>query len=236
MIDRVANPMKPARISFYGNFGAGNLGNEATLEAVIDEMRARWPDGRLLCFCTNPQDVRTRHKIAAFPSEAVDRSAPETSVALARWPRLPRFFRIAFVRIPLEAVHWIRCLRALSREDMLMVAGTGIICDYLTGPFGWPYDIFRLSVLATLCRVRLVFLSVGAGPIDHPLSRWFLKTSLALADHRSYRDETSKRYLQGIGFDASSDPVCPDVVFGLAAHRPRLTRSGGPEADHWARN
>ena len=99
---------------------------------------------------------------------------------------------------------------------MLIVAGTGIVCDYLTGPSGYPYDIFKLSTLAALCRVKLIFLSVGVGPIHHPLSRWLLKTSLALAHHRSYRDEASKQYLEGIGFSTERDSVCPDVVFGLS--------------------
>ena len=70
---------KIARISFYGNFGAGNLGNECTLQAVIEQTRRRRPDAQLLCFCTNPQDVRTRHNIAAFPSEAVDKTAAKRS-------------------------------------------------------------------------------------------------------------------------------------------------------------
>ena len=68
MFDRSAKSMKPARISFYGNFGAGNLGNECTLQAVIEQILRCWPDAQLLCFCANPQDVRTRHNIAAFPS------------------------------------------------------------------------------------------------------------------------------------------------------------------------
>jgi polysaccharide pyruvyl transferase WcaK-like protein len=100
--------------------------------------------------------------------------------------------------------------------DLLIVAGTGIVADYTTGPLSWPYDIFKLSVLASLCRVKLIFLSIGAGPIDHPLSRRLLKTSLALAHQRSYRDEASKLYLQGIGFPTERDLVYPDVVFGLA--------------------
>jgi polysaccharide pyruvyl transferase WcaK-like protein/SAM-dependent methyltransferase len=99
---------------------------------------------------------------------------------------------------------------------MLIVAGTGIIADYLCGPLGWPYDIFKLSTLAALCRTKLVFLSVGVGPIHHPLSRWFFKRSLALAHYRSYRDEASKQYLQKIGFDTNGDPVYPDVAFGLS--------------------
>lgn len=216
MQTRAPKSMRPARISFYGNFGVGNLGNECTLQAVIEQVSRRLPDARLLCFCTNPQDVRKRHNIAAFPSVAVDWSPAERSDANARRGNLTRIFRNVFKRIPLELVHWIKCLHALSRSDMLIVAGTGVVADYLCGPLGWPYDIFKLSTLAALCRVKLVFLSVGAGPIRHPLSRWLLKSSLALAHHRSYRDEASKQCLQKIGFNTERDFVYPDVVFGLS--------------------
>jgi polysaccharide pyruvyl transferase WcaK-like protein len=216
MFDWFTNLMKPARISFYGNFGAGNLGNEATLQAVIEQTLRCWPDGQLLCFCTNPQDVRTRHHIAALPAQAANGTAMDRSGASARRGRVRRLFRIAFRRIPLELVHWIKCLHALNRADMLIVAGTGIVCDHTTGPFGYPYDIFKLSTLAALCRVKLSFLSVGVGPIHHPLSRWLLKRSLALAHHRSYRDEASKQYLEKIGFSTERDFVYPDAVFGLS--------------------
>jgi polysaccharide pyruvyl transferase WcaK-like protein len=216
MSDWSTKSMKPARVSFYGNFGAGNLGNECTLQAVIEQILKRSPDAQLLCFCANPHDVRTRHSIAAFPSEAVDKTAAKRSGSGGRRvARVARIFRIGFQRIPLELVHWARSLRAVSRTDMLIVAGTGIVTD-LSGALGWPYDIFKLSMLAALCRVKLVFLSVGVGPIRHPLSRWFLKTSLALAYHRSYRDEASKQYLEKIGFNTERDLVCPDVVFGLS--------------------
>jgi polysaccharide pyruvyl transferase WcaK-like protein len=212
--------MKPTRISFYGNFGAGNLGNEATLQAVIEQFLRRWPDGRLLCFCTNPQDVRTRHHIAALPMQAVNRTAAETSGKRARRGGLTRFFHVAFRRIPLELVHWTKCLQALSRADMLVIAGTGIVCDHTTGPLGYPYDIFKLSTLAALCRIKITFLSVGVGPLRHPLSRWLVKRSLALAHHRSYRDEASKQYLEEIGFSTERDFVYPDAVFGLSKGAP----------------
>ena len=212
MFSSSAKPATPARICFYGNFGAGNLGNEATLQAIIERILQHWPDGQLLCLCTNPQDVRTRHNIAAFPSEAIEKKPDSRE----RRNCLARLFRIAFWRIPLELVHWVKCLRVISRMDMFIVAGTGIVADYLTGPLGWPYDIFKLSALAALCRVKIVFLSVGVGPIRHPLSRWFLKRSLALAHHRSYRDEASKLYLQKIGFNTEHDLVYPDAVFSLS--------------------
>lgn len=208
--------MKSLRICLYGNFGAGNLGNEATLQAIIEQILWRRPDARLLCFCANPDDVRARHHIAALPACPVGLAAAERSGAPARRGGLGRVFRIAFQRIPRELAHWIQCLREIRRADMVVVAGTGIVCDYLTGPAGYPYQIFKLSTLAALCRAKLAFLSVGVGPIHHPLSRWLIKRSLAFAGHRSYRDEASKQYVERIGFSAERDLVCPDVVFGLS--------------------
>jgi polysaccharide pyruvyl transferase WcaK-like protein len=205
--------MKPVRIGLYGNFGAGNLGNECTLQAVIEQIRQRRPDAQFLCFCTDPADVRVRHQIAAFPSEAVDKRAPGSKGSSGA---VARAIRILFQRIPRELMHWLRSARAVRENEMMIVAGTGIVADYMCGPLGWPYDIFRLSVLSALFRVKLVFLSVGVGPISHPLSRWFLKRSLGLAQYRSYRDEASRQYLQKIGFNATGDNVFPDVVFGLA--------------------
>jgi polysaccharide pyruvyl transferase WcaK-like protein len=98
---------------------------------------------------------------------------------------------------------------------MLIVAGTGIVSDHLCGPLGWPYEIFKLSMLAALCRVRVAFLSVGVGPLRHPLSRWFIKRGLSHAHHRSYRDQASKQYLETIGFKTDRDFVHPDVAFDL---------------------
>lgn len=202
------------RICFYGNFGAGNLGNECTLQAIIEQVLQYDPGAQLLCFCTNPQDVRARHQIAALPS-AVVRSAPAGS-ASSRYSRLRRLLRIVFRWIPLELAQWVKSIGPMSRTDVFMIAGTGIVADYLSGPLGWPYDIFRLSLLAGILRTKVVFLSVGVGPINRPLTRWFFKRALGIAHFRSYRDQASRDCLERIGFDTSRDSVCPDVVFGLS--------------------
>ena len=208
--------MKAAKIGLYGHFGAGNLGNECTLQAAIEQTLQCWPGAEVTCFCTNPQDVRIRHGIAALPSEAVTNTTTETPLPSQSRGGLARLMRIVFKRIPLELLHWSKSLREVRRTDVLIVAGTGIIADYMTGPLGWPDDIFKFSTLAALCRVKLAFLSVGVGLIHHPLSRWFFKKSLALASHRSYRDVASRQYLDKIGFNTGGDQVCPDLVFGLS--------------------
>lgn len=217
----------PARIGLYGNFGAGNLGNECTLHAVIERILEHHSDAQLLCFCADPDDVRSRHGIPACRSGVG--KAGDGGGSLRRRGGFSRLIRIVFRRAPLEIAHWVKTLLSVRRVDTLIVAGTGIIADYMCGPTGWPYEIFRLSVLAAICRVKLVFLSVGVGPIRHPLSRWFLKRSFELAAFRSYRDEASRLYMESIGFSTHRDHVYPDVVFGL--DRRNWTARGDDSAD-----
>src|SRR6185437_6080448 len=222
--------MRARRIALYGNFGDGNLGNECTLQTVIEHTLGRWPDAQLNCLCTGPKDVRARHGIAAFCSRARGEvrswqapsvnSATGASEAVAGSESPPAIRRPSASRrmlrglkslckIPFEVVHWVRSLRVMAGTDMLIVPGTGIVTDSRCGPWIWPYELFKYCILAGLCRVELVFLSVGAGPIHHPLSRWFIAKSLALARYRSYRDEDSKRCVAGLGLDVRRDIVCP---------------------------
>ena len=233
--------MRPARIVFYGNFGAGNLGNEVTLETAIEQTLRRLPHAKMLCVCTNPEDVRVRHGIAAAPSMSRDsgwswsalntrptdsdgNDVPSRGGAPAArrhllsrlGAQLARLGRIAFRRAPRELAHWYKMLRVMARSDVLLIPGTGIVTDSGCGSLGYPYDMFKLTVLARLCRTRVIFLSVGAGPFRKRLGCWFIRRTLGLAHYRSYRDGDSKRRLEDIGFNTARDLVYPDLVFGLS--------------------
>src|SRR2546422_2018913 len=98
---------------------------------------------------------------------------------------------------------------------MLIVPGTQFLSDNLTGPFGWPYMAFKWSVTAKLRRCKLLFVSVGGGPLRHPLSRVFVKSALLLADYRSYPDDSSRQYMRRIGFHPTNYPVYPHLTFTL---------------------
>jgi polysaccharide pyruvyl transferase WcaK-like protein len=103
----------------------------------------------------------------------------------------------------------------LKRTDMLIVPGTGLVTDVF-GLSSWgPYSLFKWVLMAKLRRSRVLFVSVGAGPINRTLGRILVKATLSLADYRSYRDEASRDYLSAIGFRAVRDPVYPDLVFSL---------------------
>ncbi len=96
---------------------------------------------------------------------------------------------------------------------------------------GFHYEILKWVVTAKLCRCKVIFLSVGAGPIRHALSRRFVKAALSCADYRSYRDGFSKHYLKQIGFDSGNDDVYPDLAFSFPADMlPRSSDYGSSKA------
>ena len=70
-------------------------------------------------------------------------------------------------------------------------------------------------MIAKLCGCKLLFVSVGAGPIYGRLSRWFVKKALASADFRSYRDNSTLQYLEKCDLLTGKDQVYPDLAFSL---------------------
>jgi polysaccharide pyruvyl transferase WcaK-like protein len=110
----------------------------------------------------------------------------------------------------LEAYRWFKAIAALKAKSSLVMAGTGMLGDP-----SLHYEIFRWALAAKLCRCKLLFVSVGAGTIRQPLSRWSVKVALKLADYRSYRDSLSKDCLEAIGLDVKNDSVYPDLAFSL---------------------
>lgn len=202
--------MKPKKIGFLGLFGQQNLGNDCALQAILCHVRKYLPDAEVLCICTGPEDISVRYNISTFPIRVMSDKV---------WPGQLNFFlkllRKVFIRIPMELLHWVKAYKALKGTHMLVFPGTGLLIDYSTSPFSYPYYVFKWSIIARLHRSKLLIVSVGAGPIYHPLSRWFIKLGLSLADYRCYRDGFSKQYIEGIGFETKRDLVYPDLAFSL---------------------
>lgn len=191
----------PKRIGIFGNFGIGNFGNDATLQAILLFLREIRPDGEITCVCTDPEKVHLDHRIPALP---------------VRWPG-PAFAR--------KLGHWIYAINVVKKFDVLIIPGTGILNDYCVPPFTLPYILFRWCLAAKLCRVRIALVSVGAGPLHHPISRWFMKRVASMAQYRSYRNQYSKEYLRNLGVDVKNDYVYPDIVFRLTT-LPPIEKSG----------
>lgn len=206
---------KSNKIVFFGVFGRQNLGNECTLEATRYNIHKALPNATFTCLCTVPEDTELRHSIPAFAAHQEYPAWLDSQLWSGRRSRFMRFLRKTLFRIPLELIHWAKAFNVMKGSQMLIVPGTQVVSDYVTGPFSWPYDIFKWAIIAKLCRARLLFLNIGVGPIYHPLSRWFIKASLNLSDYRSYRDIASKQYVEKMGPSQRCDPVYPDLAFNL---------------------
>ncbi len=195
------------KITAFGNFGAGNLGNECTLKAFLFNLRKYMPNAEISCVCSGPEEVASSYNISAFPI----RETPLPPIK----NKTRRLLRRVFVGLPKELHRWSMAFQTLKGVDMLVMTGTGMLGDVGILPFGLHYDILKWSIIAKLRRCKLLFVSVGVGPIRHPLSKWLVKAALALADYRSYRDNFSKEYLESLHFDTKKDSVCPDLAFSL---------------------
>ena len=51
------------RVGLYGYLGSGNLGNDASLEAVLTWLRSTYPDLELRCITIAPDEVQARYGI-----------------------------------------------------------------------------------------------------------------------------------------------------------------------------
>ena len=54
------------RIGLLDHMGYGNLGDAATQEALIANIKIRLPDANIVGFSLNPDDTRKRHNIPCY--------------------------------------------------------------------------------------------------------------------------------------------------------------------------
>jgi polysaccharide pyruvyl transferase WcaK-like protein len=199
----------PARktVALFGMFGVGNLGNECTLQAILLNLPRFLPNAEVRCICGGPNETALSRNVPAFAIRDILLSPLDN--------RLLRVLRRVFLGPFIELGRWVKVIQHLAGTHMLVMTGTGMLSDVGISPFGLHYDILRWSIAAKLCRCKVLFVSVGVGPIRHPISKILVKAALRLADYRSYRDMFSKRYVEEMGIALKGDAVYPDLAFSL---------------------
>lgn len=202
--------MCASHLVLYGHFGVGNIGNDSTLEAALHNIRRYQPTATITCVCSGPQVVAQRFGILTLPIDIGE----DRNLRLATGQAPGKMKRLA-TRAMDEIDFWLNRTRWLRRVDQFIIAGTGALDDMAVRPWNMPYDLFKWCRAAKVAGVPVVFLSVGAGPIQHPVSRRLMLNALRTASYRSYRDQASLAYLQGIGVNTAHDVVYPDLVFSL---------------------
>ena len=225
-------PARP-RIGLMDHMGGGNLGDDATQVSVIQNLRSRWPDAEIYGFTLNPDDTSARHGIPSYSIRtrtwSLGNNAPVQSAgaraqlkaAAARHPVLfwpVRAVYAGLVRAPRalfrEMQFLARSFRNLRSFDLFVISGGGQLTEAWGGPWGFPYTIFKWMLLARMAGLKRIVFNVGAGPLTRPLSNFFVRRALFLADYVSFRDEKSRALAGKIGFTGRSE-VFPDAVYGI---------------------
>jgi polysaccharide pyruvyl transferase WcaK-like protein len=192
------------RIGIFGLFGVGNLGNDGSLESFLAFLRSARPDAELHCICHGTESVREVFGLPTLPIQ----SSPRRNF----WQKVLNRLSL---RTLSRAQEWIRTIRAARAFDIVIVPGTGMLDDFGERWQDMPYNLFRWGAACRLAGTPFAFVSIGAGPIHHPLSRWLMRSAATMARYRSYRDMNSKNYMEGIGLKRPDDAVTPDLAFGL---------------------
>ena len=126
-----------------------------------------------------------------------------------------RLFRGVFRAHTSRTLRLVPCPSDFARYRSDCDDRDGYVDGLLCHSFGFPYDVFKWSVAARLTGCKVRFVGVGVGPIYGRLSRIFIKTALAMADYRGFRDRQSRERLKQHGFERANDAVFPDLAFSL---------------------
>lgn len=232
----------PSRIGLLDHLGHGNLGDDATMAAVMHNIRRRWPDSTFVGLTLNPYDTSKRHGIPSYairrdsklPPDLVSRAEPfrgkeKLKTHLAKFPvilSLAKGVKTLLINRPAavlkELLFLVEVMRIVRSLDFLVICGGGQLLDSWGGPWQFPYTLFKWVLLARLCRIPCYFINLGAGPITHWMSKWMIVSALRMADYVSFRDNSSKQLLTQLGFGGQC-PVYPDNVYILPI--PQLSSS-----------
>jgi polysaccharide pyruvyl transferase WcaK-like protein len=239
------------KIGVFSQGGLKNLGDEVLFAAVLQNVRARIPDAEIIGFTVNPEDTNQRHGIPAFPVCRLDTVANAGSSAMAfpvphnasETPTSVWKQRIKAIPGLVTTVRGIRRLIHVAREvileprflwqsyqrlrgvELLLVAGSQQLND-IYGAWAFPVTLYKWSLLSRFTGTKFVMLSVGAGPITSPLSRFFIRSALRRCSYRSYRDAISRELVESIGIKGSN-PVFPDLAYSLKLPSPRAIPAEG---------
>lgn len=242
-----SEPIPPdLHIGVFGHYGHRNMGDEAIIEAVIQNLRARWPGVRISGFSMDADDTARRYGIPAYrirqaprvAPAAVTGSAPSEPAApggkhagrvlvrdyLKRIGLLRRLVHVSRFLFGLpgllrrEAVFLRDSYRIARDIDCFIVAGSNQFLDNFGGVWGFPYTLFKWTLIARAVGARVVFVSVGAGPIESLWSRIMVRATLLFADYVSFRDAGSRALMEWFG-SGKRWRVYPDLAQSLEFHR-----------------
>ena len=237
-------PRRSPRIGVLYPSGAGNLGDEAILEATFTAIRARWPEAQIKAYTLHPQRTAANHRVDAEPLTGINRHLfgvprPDgplpirAAAAIARRTRtIPlvgsaaRWSSYLLSTLVYEATSLRRAWSWLRTADLVLASGGGQLDAVWGGTWGQPYALARWAFLSRRAKVPFAFLSVGYGGTPTRLSQRFMRYAVSQSTYCSVRDAGSRELTQKLGVTHEL-PIVPDLAFALSADSPLRPRRPG---------
>ena len=193
------------RVGLFGLLGSGNIGNDGSMQAVLDYLRTEHPDAVVDAMCGGPEHVTARYGVPANPLHwyrgEYQTASRLTAIAMKAAGKIVDAFRTA---------SWVR------RHDVVIVPGMGVLEATLPlRPWGTPYSLWLLCLAGRVFGTKVALVSVGSNVIGNRATRMLVVRAARLAAYRSYRDQQSRMAMQTMGLDTSADEVYPDLAFAL---------------------
>lgn len=197
------------RVAAFGYFGIGNLGNECSLQALLDYLRRAHPDAELSCLAVDPGAVTQDFGIPARQMMSYRRDAVNSGPldkarkVLSRLWDVPRMFAM------------------VGEVDVVIVPGSGVLESQLgIPPWGLPYWLFLLTLAGRVRRRKVALVSIGAQYASNPTTRWFARRTVQMAHFTTFRDDKSLEAVRKMGGRPQPGNVYPDLAFSLGAPSP----------------
>ncbi len=221
--DRVDPESTRLRVGLFGRLGSGNIGNDASLEAVLGYLSMEVPGAEIDCMCSGAVEVTRRY---GLPSTPLHWEYSESRVR-SRWVRAG----LTASRLALGALidTW-RTASWVRRHDVVIVPGMGVLESTLPQrPWELPYSLFLLSCFGRVFGTKVAFVCVGTTVVREWLTGRLLTAAGKLAHYRSFRDKYSLDAARAMGYADDHDKVYPDLVFALSSPpgRPGTSTSVG---------
>ncbi len=195
------------RVGLFGKLGTGNIGNDASMESVLQYLRTDHPEAVVDAMCGGAAEVTARYGIPAIPLYWFQRYEQHVS-GLAAVP----------LKVLGKGIDVARTAAWVRRHDAVIVPGMGVLEASLPlRPWEFPYAMFLLSMSGKILGTKVALVSVGAGAINQTLTRWLFNWAARLASYRSYRNVASRDAMVQRGLDSAADHVYPDLAFALPA-------------------
>lgn len=169
-----------------GNYGATNIGDEAILAAIIDNIREKDSSAKIVVMSYDPIMTEVMHEVEAVP-------------------HFPAGFRSLYRAIFRGQI--LKTIKALKSANKVIFGGGGLFNDdRLRAIFLWYWQIF---LTYRFCK-NIVFYRQTVGKLSTGIGRYFTKKACSYCEEIVVRDRESKNLLQYLGVNHVQ--VMPDPV------------------------